>query len=471
MSVIALFEGMEAAEPVCPGGLPIFRWMMADYAVFYAPGYVCVVDPTAARAFEATIVPEDHGAGGTLWRHAKAAVDQDRRWQTGDFVPESLTLYMNNACNLGCTYCHTDPSQRSAERLDLDVIAAAAPLVAESCRHKGRPFFGVFHGGGEPVLERERIDRALSILEAVAAEYDVDLLRYVATNGVMPAEKARWLARRFDLVGLSCDGPPDVQNAQRPRLDGGKTARIVERTGRILAEAGCRFHVRTTITSATLHRQAEIADYVCRTFAPDEIRFEPVYLGGRATAPAGPTVDQSQIFVAHFLEARALARRRGVLLTFSGTRPDALHGPYCHVFRHTLNLVPGGVATACFKLTEAAQVARKDVAIGAMDQKEACFVIDRDHVQALIRVLNQEPSRCTICFNRYHCARDCPDRGPLERTLAGETAGFRCLAQKAIAFATIRETATHLWAERADIERVYGTRILRSVLPIGTRGC
>lgn len=472
MSSSTQLAEVEAAELVRPG-LPIFRWSTADHAIFYAPGYVCVVEPEAVTAFEATIGPQDDGLGGRLWRRAEVAVEQELRWRAGDFAPESLTLYMNNACNLDCIYCHTDPAQRSTERLGLDVIEAAAQVVARSCREKGAPFFAVFHGGGEPVLDRGRVDRALTILEGVAAENEVELFRYVATNGVMPAEKAAWLARRFDLVGLSCDGPPDVQNVQRPHLDGRETAHTVEQTGRILADVGCPFHIRTTITADTLHLQAEIADYVCQTFAPDEIRFEPVYLGGRADAPVGLTVDQSAAFVVHFLEARAVARRQGVLLAFSGTRPDAFHGPYCHVFRHTLNLVPGGVATACFKITETDQALEKGVVIGGMDSETGRFVVDRARVQALSRELSRVPPRCIRCFNRYHCARDCPDRCSLDG--APEVPpGFRCLAQKALAFATVREVAHHLWAERGvmgeGVQRVYGTEILRSVLPVGARG-
>lgn len=465
---------VETPQLVWPG-LPIFRWSTIDYMIFYAPGYVCVVDLEAVTRFEATIGPQDDGPGGALWRRAEVAVEQELQWRAGDFAPESLTLYMNNACNLDCTYCHTDPAQRSTERLDLGVIEAAAQVVAKSCREKGIPFYAVFHGGGEPVLDRDRVDRALTILEGVAAQNKVELFRYVATNGVMPAEKAAWLACRFDLVGLSCDGPPDVQNAQRPRLGGGETAHTVEQTGRILAEAGCPFHIRTTITADTLRRQAEIADYICRTFAPDEIRFEPVYLGGRTDAPAGLTADQSATFVAHFLEARAVARGQGVLLTFSGTRPDALHGPYCHVFRHTLNLVPGGVATACFKVTEADQALEKGVVVGGMDSEAGRFVVDRARVQALSRELSRVPPRCVRCFNRYHCARDCPDRCSLDGAPAVvEPPGFRCLAQRALAFATVREVARHLWAERGavgkGVQRVYGTEILRSFLPVGARG-
>jgi uncharacterized protein len=423
--------------------------------MFYTPGYLCVVDLPGANRFESAIGPPGRGTGAMecaveLWQRAGLAVTQSEGWQTEPFRPESLTLYMNNECNLACVYCHTDPSPEPAARLELDVIAAAAEVVAESCHRQGRPFYAVFHGGGEPTLHRERVDGAMALLEEVAAAHDVALFRYVATNGVMSEEKARWLVDRFDLIGLSCDGPPEVQNRQRPLWGGGGNADVLERTGRILREEGCRFHVRTTITGATLHRQAEIADYICQQFSPEEIHFEPVYVGGKTPVTDGLGVEQAEDFVAHFLAAREIARQHDVLLMSSGSRPASIHGPYCHVYRSVLNLVPGGLATACFKITDAAQVRAKGAAIGAMDGQTGRFEVNYRHIQALRRRLDVFLPECAACFNRYHCARQCPDVCPLDggfypshRALEP---GFRCRVQKALTFATLREAAEGLWA-------------------------
>jgi len=465
-AVFPLLEEAEGFRPVRAAGQPVFRRDCAEYTMFYAPGYLCVVGLPDADWFETTIAPSEQGGWGTeLWRRAELAVAESRRWQEGPFTPECLTLYMNNECNLGCVYCYTDPSPEPAARLELETIGAAAEVVADGCRQKGRPFYAVFHGGGEPILHRERAERALSLLNAVTSAHDVELLRYVATNGVMPEEKAVWLARHFDLIGLSCDGPADVQNSQRPRWDGQATSHVVERTGRILREEGCRFHVRTTITAATLHRQAEIADYICHQFSPEEIHFEPVYIGGRTKAALGLDASQASEFVTHFLEAREVARERGILLMSSGSRPDAIHGPYCHVFRDTLNLVPGGVATGCFEVTDALRAEEKGATIGALNRETGWFEVDHARVRELRRRLGCIPAECADCFNRYHCVRECPDRCPLDGKDDAPEPGFRCRVQKGLAYATLRETAERLWSARAR-EKVYGTAILRIALPL-----
>jgi len=520
-AMFPLLAAAETFEPVRAASLPVWRWDCAEYAMFYAPGYLCVVDQQDAEQFEATIAtafthPSGHQIvgqacslaslssghqlaeqavglqarptassqilqcvryqqsqgvdwGAELRLRAEWAITEANRRREEPFSPECLTLYMNNECNLRCVYCYADPSPKPASRLGMEEITTAAEVVAENCRKKGHPFYIVFHGGGEPTLHREQVDRAMSRLMAVASAHGVQLFRYVATNGVMSEQKARWLAHRFDLVGLSCDGPADIQNNQRPRWSGGATSHILERAAHILREEGCRLHVRTTIAGATLHRQAEIADYLCQRFSPEEIHFEPVYLGGRTGGATGLGAHQAGEFVTHFLQARELARKHGVALLSSGSRPGSIHGPYCHVFRHVLNLVPGGVATACFKVTDAVRVREKGAVIGALNTETGRFEIDHFRVQELCRQLDATPPECAGCFNRYHCARECPDYCPLDDASFGADLpepGFRCQVQKALTYATLRETAERLWsamvASKAarDGESVYGTAIL-----------
>jgi uncharacterized protein len=469
-TIFSVLEAAKTFRPVGVAGQPIFRQDCAAYTIFYAPGCLCVVSLSDAERFEATIGPQGAGWGAELWRRAEWAVAEANRWQEEPFSSECLTLYMNNECNLCCVYCHTAPSPKPAARLELEIIAAAGQVVAENCRKKNRPFYVVFHGGGEPTLHHERVESALGLLEAVALAHDVQPFRYVATNGIMSAEKAVWLARHFDLIGLSCDGPADIQNNQRPRWSGEGTANILERTAHILREEGCRLHARTTITSASLHRQAEIADYICQQLAPEEIHFEPVYVGGRTGPADGLSAQHANAFVTHFLQARKIAQRYGSHLLSSGSRPDSIHGPYCHVFRHVLNLVPGDVATACFKVTDAAHVREKGVVIGTVNCETGRFEIDHIHVKDLCRQLGIIPPECANCFNRYHCARECPDRCPLggdADSLNHDSLepGFRCLAQKALTYATFMEVAESLWSasmEKAeeDRENVCGTTIL-----------
>lgn len=445
--------------------LPIFRQDGGEHCLFYAPGCLCLVAGSQVDRFEATL--DARRAPGGRWqaelrqraRSAQRAAASAAAFQ-GPFSPECLTLYLNNECALRCVYCYADPSPQPDIRLDLDAIAAAGELVAENCRRQGRPFYMVFHGGGEPALHPELLEAALARLEAIGAAHEVRPFRYVATNGVLPEERVAWLAHHFDLVGLSCDGPADLQDRQRPRWGGESTSRSVERAARILREEGGRFHVRATVTSAGLQRLPEIAEYLCQELAPEEIHLEPVYRGGRAGVLGANLAGE---FAAQILAARQVAGQYGIDLAYEGGRLDSVHAPYCHVFRRVLNLVPGGVATACFKLARAARAEEQGAVIGAMNRMTGRFEIDQVRVQALCRELSAVPAACAGCVNGYHCTRGCPDRCPLAKTAADEMEpGFRCLANKALAQMMLAQAAGRLRAlamagVNRDGDGVYGT--------------
>lgn len=440
-------------QPVLPGRMPVYRRDGGEYALFYAPGCLCVVGLSGADPFERFISPLDPGNGQSekvrywgreLWKRAERAVNELELAAQEPYRPECLTLYLNNECNLRCTYCYADPSSAPETRLVVKAIAAAAELVAANCRAKSMPFYVVLHGGGEPTLHPERVEEVLALVGRVAAAHDVELYRYVATNGILSEERAAWLARNVDQVGLSCDGPAAIHDRQRPCRDGWGSLRLVERAARVFHEEGVRLHVRATITAASLERQAEVADYICRQIEPEEVRFEPVYLGGRQAVAGALTPHHADAFVSHFLAARVVARGYGIPLLFSGSRLDSIHGPYCNVFRQVLNLVPGGVATACFKAVDARQVVQAGMGIGGLDRDTGTFVIDKGRVALARWKLGEMPARCADCFNRYHCAGSCPDGCRLD---GDAEAGFRCQVQQSLSAALLVERAGSLWSE------------------------
>ncbi len=452
--------------------LPLYRYTppVATEVWFYAPGYLALASADQAQNFEASLrrgaTSGDNLAGGSgelaaveILRHARAA---QQAWVSAvqhPFAPVCLTLYLNNTCNLKCTYCYSEPSVQARPRLTLSAIFAAADLVATNCRAQHCPFTVVLHGGGEPTLDWRLADQVLDGLERRAGQQGLAMFRYVATNGVMSAELAHWLARRFDLVGISCDGPEAVQGRQRPLCGGRNSARYVVRTAAIIRAAGKPLHIRTTVTRYSLERQAEIAEYLCQELQPVRVQVEPAYRVGRAAANESDclTDDQAELFVAEFFRARDVAERFGVPWLTSGSRPGEIHGPYCQVFRDVLHLVPGGVASACFKATEAYQARTQGVAVGEAESASARFALDLDRISHLRRQLRAEPARCTQCFNRYHCVRDCPDKCPLESNAATPT--FRCQVQQSLTQALLERAASQLRATRTNMSSVAGVEV------------
>jgi uncharacterized protein len=452
-----------ASRPLAPA-LPVYRWDEPDWVMLYSPGCLAVATTAAADAIAARLrsgssVPAGDSlaaAARTLRQSAESAVAAASRQTGQEYRPLCLTLYLTQACNLACTYCYAGagPSAAPLRLLPAEIDAAAA-MVAANCAAAGRPLTVVCHGGGEPTRDAALLREALAIARLRAQEAGCALFTYVATNGCVDEAMAQWLADSFDLVGLSCDGPPAIQDCQRPLAGGGPTAALVARTAGTLRRAGRPFHVRCTITAATMARQAEIAEYVATELRPTEMHFEPTYHGGRQVGAAfDDSPAAAEGYVQGYLEALAVADRLATPLHSSGVRLGEVHGPFCQVSRQVLNLVPGedgGVATACFRHSTAALAREAGMVVGGLNAAGE-FRLDEWRIATVRRALAL-PDRCQGCFNRFHCAGDCPDRCRVE---PGAAPRFRCLSQQGLAFALLRRRGAALAATTAHAMKEIG---------------
>ena len=445
--------------------LPIFRIAERDRTVFYTPGDVFVTTPTIGLAVEAALTTgQPMAVSGVreivrLLEHRGSAAT--RAWtDLGEraFEPECLTLYLSNRCNLGCSYCFAMPSEPTAARnrrrlypsvdhdfplLDLRIATAAARLVARHCVRKSKPLALVVHGGGEPTQHWDLLRQVRANVEQVAADHALSTFTYIATNGVFTEDRAQWLAANFHLIGLSCDGPPDIQNANRPTGGGQCTADVVERTARTFVNAGGAHSVRATIVPTTNHRQSEIVRYAFEKLGARTVRFEPAYDAKRTGGPSFRAED-AEAFVDAFLDATIVAREMGCDLRISGVRLDEIHGPYCNPLREVLQLTPEGKARGCFLTTDDSGTDDASMSLGHFDAASDEFIVDQDRASRFRRRAARVPSRCTSCQNVYHCARDCPDLCMLADPVDGSAPGFRCRVQKALGLHWIRETAARL---------------------------
>jgi uncharacterized protein len=433
--------------------LPVFRLDDGDAAVFYAPGEPIAVTRDEAQEVERALAGHDTSANATavaaaLQARARAARQAWTEWGSRPFEPECLTLYLSNQCNLACTYCYAVPPDAGAAALRLHLtretarepafpilgeatIAAAARLVARHCAAKHKPLTLVLHGGGEPTMHWDLLGRVWSACQRIATAEGLSLWSYIATHGVLAEERVRWLARHFNLIGLSCDGPPDIQNANRPSSAQTATSASVERTARVLHEEAADYVVRCTVTARSSHRQIELVEYFCDRLLATNLRFEPVYSARRAPGEAF-SPDDAAGFVARFVEAQRVARARGCELELSGVRIDELHGPYCNPSREVLQLMPDGRASACFLSAGNNERADAPMVMGRIDPASQEFVVDRGRVERLRAQAARIPARCESCHNIYHCARDCPDVCYLADAASDAVEGFRCRVQQLI---------------------------------------
>lgn len=414
--------------------LPVFRLDPANWShsIFYVPGHVMLVARAQADDLAAAVRSESADQRA-VWLCEQARQVQVR-WQAQvaePFAPECLTVYLSNRCQSACTYCYAaQVAPRGGPIIDRGAVRAAAELVARHCAQRGRPFHLVLHGGGEPTLHDDRVRELRELTVEVAHRHGLVWRGYLATSGVLSEEQAHWLGRNFDAVGISCDGPPDIHDVQRPLADGSPTSALVARSARLIKAAGAALHIRATITPRSAHRQRELVQYF-RELGADQVRLEPVYsLQGHSA------FSQTDVpaLAAAFVDAEAWANTAGMDVSCSLVRMDELHGPFCDVHRQTLHLIPDGRAVSCFFAVDGG-----DHEIGHFDVDEDRFVLDEARIAiARAAVL---PDACRSCINAYHCSRGCPERCLTHaRTNAGGDWQARCALARAI---------TEGWLERS----------------------
>lgn len=440
MPARVIFEDMDRAgtcgrmlnevffSPVAGCAFPVFCAQIGSDSLFYAPGYLAAVKVAHADFFSRQLIlsrPELREAA-LLVRSARSALDQ---WETQhaaeNFSPFCLTVYTSQRCNLNCAYCfsRSDLLAEHAPDVSLGAVLKAAEVTAQSCRRHKQPFSFVLHGGGEPLLD-PRLPELLREVSGVVTANGLPIHRYLATNGVVPEATAAWAAAAFDEIGLSCDGPDDLQNGQRPRKDGGLTADAVRQTAHILKDAGKKIQIRATVTPENFDRIPDIVGYAAESLHAETVRVEPVF---RIALSEGREVAEAAAFCDGFLLAKAEAAKRQCKIEMSGSRIQTIHGRYCQIFRHVLQVVPGDGVSACFLTANRREAETRGLTV---DPKH-------DNLGGLAAVLRQQDPACETCFNRFHCARGCPDHCPVDGV--ADHGSFRCRVNRTLAAAQITD--------------------------------
>lgn len=168
----------------------------------------------------------------------------------------TLELCVTHACNLGCRYCYG-----GAPDADCSLrYGATKPHMDEETALRGIDFLvegsgkvkelNVVFFGGEPLLNFELIKRVTHYCRAKAKETGKRFNLSMVTNGTrITAEVARFTRANRIGMQVSIDGPPRIQDVNRPFLDGSGSHETVLAGLKELKTAGFR-HLPARATAA-----------------------------------------------------------------------------------------------------------------------------------------------------------------------------------------------------------------------------
>ncbi len=188
------------------------------------------------------------------------------------------TLLVTQRCNLACDYCYIG---KHATRMSPELAAEIVDFAFDHTPRGERVEIGYF--GGEPLLEFALLRVITQLIEAHPA-YDPARVRLtIATNGTLFNERIAGFLREHKIaLGISCDGPPEVQDRHRRTRNGHGSARLVERNIRRAAAVFPLLMVNAVYRPDTLHSLPATVAYL------SDLGVRHIYLNPDLTAPWGP---------------------------------------------------------------------------------------------------------------------------------------------------------------------------------------
>ncbi|TSJ77016.1 radical SAM protein [Rariglobus hedericola] len=176
------------------------------------------------------------------------------RMRTPAYPAFGLTLVVNHACNLRCSYCYTGAKFNSAMPVEMGVQAIRRALASVGVG--GMLNLGFF--GGEPLIEAPRIQEWMQVARHVASAQGKQVHFNLTTNGTITDECARSILMDPDVeVAISCDGAPAQHDKHRRDAQGQGSLARVEKTLRLLVDAGRPFSVVIVVRPDTLNGLCE----------------------------------------------------------------------------------------------------------------------------------------------------------------------------------------------------------------------
>ncbi len=323
-----------------------------------------------------------------------------------------LTIFPTTACNLECIYCYAsggDTARRIPENmrdLAIEYFFSALPDSHPGADGKEEPVHLSIHGGGEPTVDMDLLRGIVAAFSAAAERADRQVKVSLVSNGTFSREARDWLLENKIGVSISLDGPPDVQNRQRPYRSGRPTFDDVAENVRALVEAGREVAIRATVTQDSLDSMQATVEMAAE-LGIVAVHFEPVSQTGRGLQ-RGIRMPEAAAFSANFLQCFVLGLEKDIEVSYSGMRCfDHFHNHFCSACGDNLCVTPDGYLTTCYEVLTPDDPAAETFFIGRVDVEQNRVVVDEQKVAALKERVTENLRSCSSCFLRYNCAGDC----------------------------------------------------------------
>lgn len=315
---------------------------------------------------------------------------------------------------MDCIYCVNEKKNVS---MSMETLKAACDLAFASGTRAGLCFFG-----GEPMLEREKIEWALDYCEQKSRITGMPFSSKMTTNGTLLDESFILRAKRSGMViGLSFDGT--AQKVSRKYKGGGDTLQDIEKISKLMLREMPDSYAMLTLAPEAVSMFAESVKYLY------DIGFRKmtatIAYGKRAvwTDEHIEILERELLKIADFFEEAFLKDDRFFFSPFDSKIRECITGfnpsERCHLGFRQMPVAPNGKIYACTQF-----IGDEDYCLGnvfsGIDTRKQIDLAKRSSI----------PKECLECELKNRCTNSCGCLNRLETGNENEISPLQCTYER-----------------------------------------
>ncbi len=323
--------------------------------------------------------------------------------------PRALALELTKGCNLRCGYCYYGTREAAYDpstSMSLETAQRAVDRLFDDATHGEIPHLHLF--GGEPLLNFPLVSATVEYAASQARRRSTGMTFELTTNGTLLTPSiGEFLNKHGVSVGISFDGPSEIQDVTRPAPSGrGSHAQAEPRIKEFLASrVGTPLLARTHASVVLSRRFPKIREIV--TYM-ESLGFTKVVVSPATdSGPDGfraediPTLVEAFDDAAKDWHARKKAGQSPLYAHFEDLSRRALSGTRktspCGGGRDYLGVSADGSVYLCYRFFEDAEFK-----MGSLKDGISTAVTER-----LDATTVDHRTDCRSCWARHYCGGNC----------------------------------------------------------------
>lgn len=175
---------------------------------------------------------------------------------------ELLVVQPTSFCNLNCSYCYV-PERVDSSRMSVDTIRQLRTVLENSSVLDSNKRLEVLWHAGEPLAAGINFYKQAQDLLLFPLRCRREIIEVFQTNGTfITNDWCEYFLEAHALVGVSLDGPEEINDAQRAYRNGKGSFKLAVRGLELLRNHGIALNVLCVLTPATLSQPDRIFHFL-----------------------------------------------------------------------------------------------------------------------------------------------------------------------------------------------------------------